>query len=170
MKKVLVLVALLVGLAGSTSLMAQNPEFSKGGLYLGPRLLLGYGVGVGVNGEYGVTNNIGVTGTVSYQGYTTGFVGYNWTYSTISIMVGGNYHFDLLKVNKLDTYAGLSIGYNIYSVTSSDSRFAYTDAAGSIGWDGRIGGRYYFSNNIAVACELGWAWLGYLRLGVDFKL
>jgi hypothetical protein len=171
MKKVLVVLVVLV-LSASTSLVAQNPEFSKGNLIVGPRIGLGYfgsALGFGLSGEYGVIPQLGVTGALGYSGYS--FSSF-YNYSNFIVTVGANYHFDLLKVSKLDTYAGLSLGYNFWSWSyvgpGSQPIFDGTSVGGFI-WGFTLGGRYYFSNNIAGVLELGYG-LGYLRIGVDFKL
>jgi hypothetical protein len=169
MKKVILVVAAL--LVSATSAFAQNPEFSKGNLIVGPRVGLGYfgsGVGFGVSGEYGVLPQLGVVGSLGYSGFSSGF----WNYTNIIIAVGANYHFDLLKVPKLDTYGGLNIGYNIGSYTyNGPGGSGVFDGVGYSGfiWGFTLGGRYYFSNNLAGVLELGYG-LGYLRVGVDFKL
>jgi len=170
MRKFFATLVVLLGVSAST-VVAQNPEFSKGNIILGPRIGLGYfgsALGFGVAGEYGVLPMLGVVGQVGYSSYAWSSF---WTSTNIMIAVGANYHFDLLKVSKLDTYAGLNLGYNIQSWT-------YTGPGSSGVYDGTstpflsgftLGGRYYFSPKLSGVLELGYG-LGYLRLGVDFKL
>lgn len=173
MRKVLAtLFALLV--VSSLSVFAQNPNFHKGDLYVGPRIGLG-SIGVSSLGfigtaEYGVQDNLGVTATLGYAGSSESYVGgYTWTYTYILATVGAQYHFDLLKVKKLDTYVGVNLGYNIASVSVSDSRFPYTGSAGGFLVAFNVGGRYFFSDRLAGVVNLGYG-LGIIQIGVDFKL
>ena len=110
----------------SASMFAQfgpNPNFKNKDFLIGPRIGLGYvagaAFGVGVNAEYAVTPQIGVTGLAGWSSWGSTY----WTYTNLIIGVGGNFHFDLLKVNKLDTYAGLGLGWNIGSVTTNNTSF-----------------------------------------------
>jgi hypothetical protein len=181
MKKFFLVLAAVL-LTASTSAFAQqsflpgsNPNFKHKDFYAGAHLGLGGGVygGIGpvVNVEYGVLSNIGITGSVGYFGYSEAFLSTTWTYNIIPIIVGANYHFDLLNVSKLDTWVGVGLGYTIGSWSSSDPTFTNFARTGSyFTWDGRLGARYYLSNNLAIKAELGYWALGYLRLGVDFKL
>jgi hypothetical protein len=160
--------------AQSSFLPGGNPNFKGKDLYLGAHLGLGGGsfgsIGPVVNAEYGVLSNLGVTASVGFFGYTETYVGYTWSYTSIPVIVGANYHFDLLKVNKLDTWVGIGLGYTFGGVSSSDSRYSYSSSWGGFTWDGRLGGRYYFTDRLAAKLELGYWSLGYLRVGIDFRL
>lgn len=165
-------VAALLVLFSTNSSFAQfgpNPQFHNKDFYVGPRVGLGgiggAGLGLGVNAEYGITQQIGVTGTFGWSGYSSSY----WTYTNLIFAVGGNFHVDLLKVKNLDTYAGLGLGWNFGSVTSNDARYTWDTGYGGFFWDFRVGGRYFFSDKLAATAEFGYGF-GYLRLGVDFKL
>jgi hypothetical protein len=170
MRKFFAMLVLLLGVSVST-VVAENPEFSKGNLILGPRIGLGYfgsALGFGVSGEYGVLPMLGVVGQLGYSSYAWSSF---WTSTNIMIAVGANYHFDLLKISKLDTYAGLNLGYNIqtWTYTGPGSSGVYDGTYTPFLWGFTLGGRYYFSPKLSGVLELGYG-LGYLRLGVDFKL
>ena len=174
----LVLLALVFTVLGAlpTRAFAQlspNPNFHNKDFYIGPRVGLGgiggAGLGLGANAEYGITPQIGITGTFGWSSYSFGSTAYSWTYTNLIFAVGGNYHLDILKVKNLDTYAGVGLGWNVGSVASSDAQYPYTGSYGGFFWDLRVGGRYFFSNNLAATAELGYGF-GYLRLGVDIKL
>jgi hypothetical protein len=176
MRKLFIIAFVFFAFSGIAAFAQEysSPYFRKGDLFIGPRVGLGSfggaGLGLGANVEYGVTPQIGVSGTFGWSSYSSGFVGYNWTYTNLIIAVGGNYHFDVLKVNKLDTYAGLGLGYNIGSVSSNDANFPYIgDTYGGFFFDFRLGGRYFFTDRLAGTVELGYGF-GFLRIGVDFKL
>jgi hypothetical protein len=162
-------------LAQSSPLPGGNPNFKAKDFYVGAHLGLGGGwystIGPVVNIEYGVLSNLGITASTGFFGYTEGFTGYTWSYTSIPVIVGANYHFDLLRVNKLDTWIGIGLGYTFGGWSSSDASRAYTGSVGSyFSWDGRLGGRYYFSDKLAAKLEFGYWSLGYARIGVDFKL
>ena len=115
---------------------------------------------------------IGVGGYVGYSAgkseYNWGGGTYGWKYSNLVIGGRGNLHYSL--VDKLDTYAGLMLGYWV----SSNSEYGTTQTgydAGSWGgfiWSGFVGGRYFFSDSFAGMLELG-SGIAYLNLGVAFK-
>jgi hypothetical protein len=164
----------------SASVFAQfgpNPNFKNKDMFIGAHLGLGggsyTGIGPVLNFEYGVLPQLGVTANVGFFGYSQAFSTYSYSYTQIPIAAGVNYHVDLLKVNKLDTWAGASIVYVVGSWSSSDAAFASalsTYTSSYITWDFHVGGRYFFSDKLAAKVELGYWSLGYLRVGVDFKL
>jgi hypothetical protein len=89
--------------------------------------------------------------------------------------VEADYHFTQLKLDKIDLFAGAALGYTIYSFSSKEAGF--TGSLGSSGIDLGIvlGGRYFFSDKIAVSLRTngsfigGWAGFGG-AVGVTFKL
>ncbi|MBC8042083.1 MAG: hypothetical protein IAF08_01445 [Rhizobacter sp.] len=144
--------------------------FSKGANYLGARIgigTIGYGgLPIGGQYEYGVTENIGVGLTGDFTSYDFGS-GYKFNY--IFIGAQGNYHFiDLLKDNpKVDVFAGLTLGYAIFSFSGSESFGVFSNASGVyIAFQG--GARYFFTDNIAAEGRLGYG-LAILTLGITFK-
>jgi hypothetical protein len=161
--------------AQTSFLPGGNPNFKGKDLYVGAHLGLGGGfyggLGPVVNVEYGILSNLGITGSVGFFGYSyQPAATYTWTYTQIPIIVGANYHFDLLKVKQLDTWVGVGFGYVVASWTSTDAAFNTFSSGSYFTWDGRLGARYYFSDKLAAKVELGYWALGYLRVGVDFKL
>ncbi len=161
--------------AQKSFLPGGNSNFNGRDFYVGAHFGLGGGVygGLGpvVNVEYGILSNLGLTGSVGFFGYSYNYLtNVTWTYTQIPIIIGANYHFDLLKVNKLDTWVGVGAGYVVSSWTSSDPAYTGFSTGSYFTWDGRLGARYYFSDKLAAKLELGYWALGYLRLGVDFKL
>jgi hypothetical protein len=161
--------------AQQSFLPGSNPNFQNKDLYVGAHLGLGGGfyggLGPVLNVEYGVLSNLGVTASIGFFGYTYNPVpSYSWSYTQIPVIVGANYHFDLLKVSKLDTWVGIGLGYVIGSWTSTDAAFNTYPSSSYFTWDARLGGRYYLTDKLAVKVELGYWALGYLRAGIDFKL
>ena len=127
--------------------------------------------------DLGLKDDIG-PGVLGIGGYV-GFSSYKWEwntvytygykYTTIILAARGTYHLEL--VDKLDTYGGLLLGFRIVSSSYyGDIGYTYTGGAGSgLAYSFFAGGRYYFSDNIAVFGELGYG-IAYLTLGITVKL
>lgn len=147
-------------------------------LYIGG---LGYSMGVpplSISYEKAIKDEIlekGVIGVGGYLGYSSykyrydyGTTVWGWNYSNIVVGAIGAFHYPL--IDKLDTYAGVLLGYNIN--TSREYGDVGSNTAGSYGglvFSGYIGGRYYFSEKFAAFAQLGYG-IAYLTLGVSIKL
>lgn len=138
-----------------------------GGIYGGvsfPPLSFGF--------QYGIHEKVSVGGIIGYTSSTEEVFtnrNYEWKYSYIVFGARGEYHF-LENVDKVDGYAGATLGYNIVSVSEPTGFGGRYSASGSYLLLGvHIGGRYYFNPQIAAFAELGYG-LGYLTVGVAFKL
>lgn len=179
MKKILVL--FIVACFSLTQLLAQESTFNKGDKVLNLGLGLGTSLysGIGYHGlipplsgslEVGVVDNIIEKGVIGVGGYL-GFASYKWDnyYRYTNIIIGprGTFHYPF--VDKLDTYAGLMIGYNISSShwigTGAET---FNSTGGGIVSSFFLGGRYYFSDAMAAMLELGYG-VAYLNIGVAFK-
>ncbi len=114
---------------------------------------------------------IGIGGYLGYAAYKWKYSGfdYGWKYSNIIIGPRGYLHYAL--VEKLDTYAGIMLGYNIVSSSSfgSYSYGGYSASGGGLIFSGFIGARYFFNDNLAGFVELG-SGIAYLNLGVAIRL
>ncbi|AFD06688.1 outer membrane beta-barrel protein [Solitalea canadensis] len=188
MKFKFVFAILVTLIAVSAQVKAQSTSFIKGdkalnlGIGLGSTGFSGSGYNmsvppVSVSLEFGIKDNLFndskcALGVAPYIGYAS----YNYAYdygmanngktklTDLIIGVNGNIHYEF--VNKLDTYAGLMLGYE--NVSWKDSSFG--SIAGSGMFVGvNIGGRYYFTDNLAAMMEIGYG-VTYLNLGVAFKL
>jgi len=168
-----------------TQLMAQDPVFVKGdkvlniGIGLGSTLYSGsyYKSAIppiSASLEFGVVDNIlekGVIGVGPYFGYSSykyDYLSSAWKYTNMILGVKGNFHYPL--VEKLDTYAGLLLGYNIVTSkwTGSGVEDDYSASSSGLAWSGFIGGRYYFKDTFAVMAELGYG-IAYLNIGIALK-
>lgn len=119
------------------------------------------GVGFSNNGvpifgrlEVPVVDNITVGGGLSYRRRSSGF----FNLSVLGISALGNYHFnELLELpDEFDFYAGVSLGYYIWNISADDDDLVYRGSESSgIGFDAQIGGRYFFTDNIAANLEFG---------------
>jgi hypothetical protein len=79
-----------------------------------------------------------------------------------------NYHLDFLKIQNLDTWAAVSLGYNVASVSLKPS-VPISASAGGFVWGVTANARYYFTSNLALVASAGYG-LGYLQVGLDYKL
>jgi len=165
-----------------TSAFSQKILIKEGDQYAGLKLALGAvgGASIGYVGSYerGLQDNIGIGVTLAYSGYTEsygGFYGGEWTYSNIFILANGNYHIDLLKDEKLDTWGALSVGYNVASVkfkwntTVPAGTFEPSASAGGFVIGLSANARYFLTEKLAVAASVGFG-LGILNIGLDYKL
>jgi|APDOM4702015191_1054821.scaffolds.fasta_scaffold218748_2 hypothetical protein len=169
-----------------TQLVAQETTFEKGSKVLN----LGVGLGspwyhgsyyksqvppVSASFEVGVVDNIlekgvlGVGGYLGYSSYKSDYGDYGWKSTNLFIGARGNFHYPL--VNKLDTYVGLTIGYNVVSDKGwgNYGGYDYGSSWGGIRTAEFIGARYYFSEKFAAMLELGYG-VTYLNLGIALKL
>jgi hypothetical protein len=144
------------GVGYKTGLPPLSASFEVGVTELGPGIL-------GVGGYFGISS---YKWEDSFGGTT-----YGWKYSNIIIGARGNYHYSFAE--KLDTYAGLMLGYNIVNSKATGTWPAlYGDLSANSSafiWSLYVGGRYYFSDSFAVMAELGYG-IAWLNIGVAFKL
>ncbi|HEY3372143.1 MAG TPA: hypothetical protein VGK10_14910 [Prolixibacteraceae bacterium] len=166
---------------------AQNNAFNKGdkvvnlSVGLGNRLYSGSAYSnvtpaiagsyeVGIKDElFDVNSSLGVGAYVGYTGskYTYG-PGYGWKYSDVIIGARGAVHYQFIE--QLDTYVGLMLGYDIVSVKNFGTGVYGSSASGSgFKFDAFVGGRYYFTDRLAVLLELG-SGIAVVNLGIAIKL
>lgn len=186
------LILIISALALSFSLKAQSPTFSQSDIVINA----GFGIGtslysgayykstlppLSVSVEYGLKDDFitsdltlgiggyfGIAGSKYEQSYWGGTYGFKYNYTVIGARAAVHYPF----VDKLDTYAGLMLGYNIvsYKETGDWNSGLTTNAVGSsAAFSVYLGGRYYFSDKFAAMAEIGYG-IAYLNLGVAFKL
>lgn len=130
---------------------------------------------LGASFEVGVVDDLfdenSALGVGAYVGYTGAkFDGFGNDFKTSSFIIGarGAVHYQF--IDRLDTYGGLMLGYNI---VNSDWESGlpgydadYTDS--KLLLDLYIGGRYYFTDNVAGLLEIG-SGIAYLNIGVALK-
>lgn len=188
MKKLLTL--LVVAMFALPLIRAQESAFELGdkvvslGIGFGSSLYSGayYSSGIppiSISYEQAVVDEIlekgviGVGGTVGYTSYKYRydyFGGtYGWNYSTIYFGVTGGFHYPL--VDKLDTYVGVGIGYRILTTNEYGDipGTEYSSASGGFQGAFVVGGRYYFTDNLAAFLQFGYS-IAYVNLGISIKL
>jgi hypothetical protein len=184
MRKILILLFLI--LYSLLQLTAQESMFKKQfkvlnlGVGIGSALYAGSNYKVGVpplsaSVEFGVKDgifdkgSIGLGGYFDFSSHKLDLAGWGWKYTNIVIGARGVFHYPL--VNKLDTYTGMLLGYNIAGnkeYNTGESDINYRVSSGVVGaWF--VGARYYFSDKFAVMGELGYG-ITYLNLGIALKL
>ncbi|HEX7503101.1 MAG TPA: hypothetical protein VF451_06745 [Acidobacteriota bacterium] len=136
-------------------------EFNKGEKYLTPQIGLYSGeIPFGVNFEYALTENIGVGGTVMLW-FGSGF-------HVIIPSVDAAYHFTMLKVEKLDLFAGAGLGFAIVGGNG-------VHGSSGLSLNPFIAGRYWFSEKLGVSLKFNigligdWTGVGSM-LGVVFRI
>lgn len=150
-----------LALVGSVSLANAQETFHQESTVLN--------VGVGLGGfypnttipplsaslDYGVVDNLinDNNGSISIGGY----VGYVTAHTILGARSAFHYQF----APKLDTYAGLMLGWNIFAGTGT--------ASGGFTYSTYIGARYFITENIGAFAEAGYG-VSYLNLGVTIKL
>jgi hypothetical protein len=185
-KGVLIFAGLLLA---SSSLLAQAFEKGKHAINVG----IGFGntayFGSGYSGfipsisssyEYGIVKVPmgpelnGVVSVGGYLGWATSQYKYaywvdgHYVYNSIIVAVRGNYHF--IFHDKLDTYAGVLLGYRFVNGRSSGSLPSdWSPKANSFVPGLYVGGRWFFNDNIAAFAELGYL-ISVFNIGVTFKI
>jgi hypothetical protein len=117
--------------------------------------------------DYGFNENISLGGLISYTSASEDFGVYNWKWTYIIIGARGAYHYDLLHNANVDTYAGLMLGYDIASFSSTPS-YPLSPSYGGMVFSGYAGARYYFTPQLAAQAEVGFG-LALLNIGVAYK-
>lgn len=175
MKRFSVVAAALLILGLASSVFAGTKEFGKGSLFVTPQVEFNsYTVPFGVSMEYGVTRNIGVGGTAMFWLWSDRY----WSNTVIALSADAAYHFTQLDVDKLDLFAGASLGFLIYSWSWKSGYGSGID--GSSGSSGRglsafLAARYFFTPKIAVCLKTNFLIVGSWRgvggvLGVTIRL
>lgn len=125
--------------------------------------------------ELGMGGVIGVGGFVGYKRYVDKF---DWAGNTYKqkwgiIIIGarGTFHYDLFKVEKLDTYGGVMIAYHIVNEKQDyPDNYLYNPTNYSNAAYASIyaGAKYYFVPQVSAFAELGYG-VSWLTLGAAFK-
>lgn len=101
--------------------------------------------------DYGLMPDITVGGELNFWSYRNRVVFTDYRFTVIGVSANANYHFNTIAdlPSDIDVYAGLNLGF--YVVSSS-----FAGAGGSnLGLGGQLGGRYFFTDNVAFLIELG---------------
>lgn len=118
--------------------------------------------------------HLGIGGYIGYVGakYRYNYMGEQWGYNYSSILIGPRASFHYQFVPKLDTYAGLTLAYNVVSAKNVGTLLEgsnFSAKSSGIVLAGHIGGRYYFSENLGALAELGFG-VANINLGLALKV
>jgi len=93
-----------------------------------------------------------------------------WSYTYFLIGGRGAFHHKF-DSEKLDTYAGVMLGYNIvsYDYDGPSSFTGYDGGESYLTYGFYVGGRYFFNEKWAAYGELGYGF-GYINVGIAYKL
>ena len=126
------------------------------------------GLNLGVGGYF---NYFGSSITNSYPSYVNGSVvntSYTWSYT--NIVLGGRALAHYKFIDKLDTYAGVMIGYDIFGAKlSPENSLIPATGASFIFYGGVVGIRYEFSPKFGVYLEGGSASVSNASIGIAYK-
>ncbi|MCX7874579.1 MAG: hypothetical protein N2321_00270 [Melioribacteraceae bacterium] len=128
---------------------------------------------ISVGLQFGYNEKISVGGIVGFTASNEKLGLFDWEYNYTYILIGarGEYHF-MEPTNKLDAYAGLTLGYNVASSSFSGKSVAGikppSASAGGVLYGFHAGARYAVGNNWGVFGELGYG-IGYITAGAFFK-
>jgi hypothetical protein len=157
----------VLGLCVLGIMQTANAQYQKGDKLVNLGIGLGTygagGIGFGGSFEYGIHDAISVGAIAGYSGSSYGF-------STTTFGARGSYHFnELLKLgnDKIDLYAGAGLAYRSFNWGSAGSILGSSYGSGIFPLF-HLGGRYYFTNNLAGYAELG-SGFGLAQVGVSFK-
>lgn len=158
----------------TSSLFAQAP-LGKGGAQINAGVgFSSWGVPVYVGADFGVHPAITIGPKLSYRNYNDNFLGGKYSQSLTVISFNGNYHFnELLNLtSQWNLYAGLSLGYYIWSDVKWDgnSNTTFGGEATGLGLDIQVGGRYFFNEKCGLNLELGGGTGSGGSFGVTYKL
>lgn len=179
MKKIFILAAFMLAFVSS---QAQD-VFKKGDNLIGAQVGIGKGLAISATYERAVVDNlfdgkgsIGVGGYLGYlhdkDSYTYSGYEVGWKYDDIILGARGNLHYQF--IDRLDTYAGLMLGYEIvnakaYGKESGGGTITGTSAdASGFAFSIHVGTRYYFTENFAAGVEVGYG-VSYANVGVAYK-
>lgn len=171
------------------NLSAQDNMFAKGDKVLNLAIGFGGGYYAGYSSGYsktpflsaavdvGIIDGVldeGSIGVGGYIGYSSAkwesTYNYGWKESDFIIGPRGTFHYPL--IDKLDTYAGVLLGYHSVSFkqTGDWSGYpGYSASSSGVYFSGFVGARYYFTEKIAVMAELGSGGLSLVNVGVSLK-
>lgn len=117
-------------------------------------------------------SSLGIGGLLSYSSskWESYYMGtYGWKYTDFLIGGRGVLHYQF--VEKLDTYTGILLGFNIASSKTYgtyDPSYGSQDSSGGLVYGAFVGARYYFTDQFAVLAELGYG-IAVLNLGISYK-
>ena len=188
MKKIFALVAAVVVAFSASAQIEKGDIVVTAGVGLGNTV---YGSGydnallpINLEGEFGIAEDLfgvaglslGVGPAISYtqasQDYSYVVKDAGYKFSSIIVGAKGYFHYNLFNVDKLDTYAAITLGWNVASAKAYGwgeySDLMAVPSVGGLFYAASVGARYWFTDFIGANLEAGYG-LSYLKAGVTFK-
>jgi hypothetical protein len=178
------IVMFLVSVISTVSVKAQTYEVGtnviSGGLGLGSSIAGGFTYGSqspGISLQYergiweagpGVISLGGYLGFKRYSyNYNNGNTAYSqkWNYTIVGAR--GAYHFTGIEVENLDVYAGLMLGFDNLSYSSSGAGIPGSYSS-DLGLSVFGGARYFFAGDLGAFAEVGYG-VSFLSIGLSYK-
>lgn len=171
MKKNILLIALVI---------LPFVHFAQGNLPVGEKRInagtgfsnFGFPVYVGL--DVAIHPDITVGPQISFRRYSTRDFGVRYNQSLILLALNGDYHFNtLLELpREFDVYAGVALGYYIWTDPDFDDNPFFNDLRGEVSGIGlalHIGGRYFFSDDLALNVEIGGGTTSDGKIGITYQ-
>ena len=130
------------------------------------RLVGNSGLPIAIHAEKGFHEAISAGLYVSYASYNYSF----WKYTYFIAGIRGAYHFaSVIDIpDELDLYGGAMLFYQNVTVKEREITGFSASSPGSVGLGIYVGGRYYFTDNVAGFLEIGTG-IAILQLGATLK-
>jgi outer membrane immunogenic protein len=130
-----------------------------------------WGVPIYVGFDFGIHESVTIGPRVSFRNYVYTRSSSEYRQSLTVLSFNGNYHFNrLLELpSPWDFYAGLSLGYYLWSDLKTTNGVPYVGRTSTLGLDAQIGGRYFFSREWAINLEFSGGTGSGGSLGVTYK-
>jgi len=114
--------------------------------------------------------NVSVGGAFNYKTLSYNTLGSKWGLTYFSISGRANYHPHFIKIDKLDTYGGLALGFESARVKARSSDYEGLGTnVNDLALSFHLGARYQVNDKIGTWVELG-AGQGVLNFGVSYSL
>ena len=173
MKKLLMLSLFAIGIVAFSSQNSNAQSYQQGSTiaHLGVGVGGGFGIPISVSADYGWKEKISLGGILGYASTKEDLILFDAKYTYMFIAARGAYHFDL-GVDKLDTYAGGLLGYNVASVSLDPDPgppFNNISAGGGAVYGGFLGARYGLTDQIGGFAEVGYG-MGAITVGLTYKI
>jgi len=114
--------------------------------------------------------DVSVGGTVNYKNLSYDALGSKWGMNYFSISGRANWHPHFIKVDKLDAYAGLALGFETVRVRARSADYeGLGTSVNDVALSFHLGARYQINDKIGAWAELG-AGHGVMNFGVSYNL
>ena len=146
-------------------------SFSNGSGWSSTPYFTGYFETCIIDNLFDEKSSLGVGGVIGYKQskYEYSYSGTTWGWKYTYLLFGARGALHYAFVDKLDTYAGLMLGFRVSSSKEIGTSTVKPEKYNGATSDLYAGARYYFTNNFGAFLELGYSWFSYVNLGVTIK-